>query len=231
MSESAAAYEDIAREACRRWADVDRRLKDVTCGLVAYHEAGHAVACYALLVQPEWIWAGADGGTVSPGMRVAVAAALGKPPRWLTNRLVVQSLAGRVAEAVVTGSIQYYSNGKGGDDRYMEARAMDAIAPGFAKTREGRHYRDRLRRATRAFVRTWWPEIDALARALWSRAVADEDFIAGMPGREAAAIIRAVRSRRPAPMPSDAPESLHWPSSEEMVQQAMQAQQQAAASN
>ena len=225
-------YDDIAHEACGRWADVDRCAKDMTCGWVAYHEAGHAVACCALLVPPEWIWVGADGGTVSPGMRVAVAAALGQPPRWLTNRLLVQSLAGRVAEAVVTGSIEYRSTGKVGDDRFMEARAMDAIAPGFARTREGRRYRDRLRKATKAFVLAWWPEIDALARALWSRAVADEDFITGMSGQEAAAIISAVRGRKPAPMPADAPESLHWPIDAEIIQQAMQAhEQQAAASN
>lgn len=170
------------------------------------------MAHYALLLPPQWIWVSHDGGSVSPDWRVG-AAVLQGPPRWWLHRSLVASLAGRVTGALVTGGpIAYYGGGGRGDDRASEARDMDAIAPGFAQTREGRHYRDRLRRATRAFTRAWWPEIDALARALWLQAVKDEDFIAGMSGEEAAAIIGAVRGRRPVPMPADAPEAVRWPS-------------------
>ena len=224
-------YEDIVREACGRWTDPQQRSKDILSGATAYHEAGHAVAFYVLLFPPEWIWVGHDGGSVSPGWRVAMAG-LHHPPHWWVNRRLVASLAGRVTDALVTGGpIDYYGGPRGGD-RAGEARDLDSIAPGFSRTREGRRYRDRLRKATKAFVRSWWPEIDALARTLWSRAVADEDFITGMSGDEAAAIVGAVRGRKSAPMPADAPESLHWPSDAEIIQQAMQAhEQQAAASN
>jgi hypothetical protein len=154
--------------------------------VTSFHEAGHAVAMYALGMAPGYIIVETNYGQTGLDAQWAVAF---QPeivhPAWVYRRLAVVAMAGIAAQTMVFGVADYPPDA---GDLAKLSSYLDAM---HAAPTEREQLRSRLGHGARTLMACWWPCVSVLGNALADLATSNDTLTCVMDGGQAMALLQS----------------------------------------
>lgn len=154
--------------------------------VTSFHEAGHAVAMFALGMAPGYIIIETNCGQtgLAPQWAVAFQPEIVQPA-WVYRRLAVVAMAGIAVQTMVFGAADYPP---GAGDLAKLSSYLDGM---HADPRERDQLRSRLGDGARTLMACWWPCVSVLGNALADRATSNDTLTCVMDGDRVMAILHS----------------------------------------